>query len=496
MKKLTFVILLLNSCLNLLAQSLMNDSSEPVSIGMNRYEQVGDSVHLVLDLQFNRRMRGWESFLLSPVLQSGDQIVCLDRGSWLGRRKFLSLQRHGFLPEKNTWSRSKAGAKVRYATCFPYHAWMKGLPLSLRLELLDCCKTDPVWTKRLTTQAMKMDFIPVPDPYKMRTKVSFVRPHATPVKNRSNTGSAFLEFKQGSSELLPDYANNSREIERIRSRIDTLMLDKEADITSIIVKGFASLEGSSALNLKLSGSRAEALKRYLTSHYSIDTQLIRSESGGEDWEGLRNEIQATDFSWKDTVLKIIDSTLSLDAKDASLRQLDKGRLYQTISINYFPRLRRVDYTLSYTVKAFTVEEGKEVLKVSPDKLSLNELFTIANTYPVGSVDYHKIFDVAVRLFPNDPVARINAAAIALGKGDIASAEKYLLGLDKDVRAFNNYAVLLISQEDLEEATKYLLQARSAGVEEAEWNLQELEKYTNRERLIRNAMLNRGGNNNK
>jgi Flp pilus assembly protein TadD len=69
-------------------------------------------------------------------------------------------------------------------------------------------------------------------------------------------------------------------------------------------------------------------------------------------------------------------------------------------------------------------------------------------------------------------------------------------LHKDVRAFNNYAVLLISQEDLEEATKYLLQARSAGVEEAEWNLQELEKYTNRERLIRNAMLNRGGNNNK
>lgn len=176
----------------------------------------------------------------------------------------------------------------------------------------------------------------------------------------------------------------------------------------------------------------------------------------------------------------------MDAKDTSLRQLDKGRLYQTISINYFPRLRRVDYTLSYTVKAFTVEEGKEVLKVSPDKLSLNELFTIANTYPVGSVDYHKIFDVAVRLFPNDPVARINAAAIALGKGDIASAEKYLLGLDKDVRAFNNYAVLLISQEDLEGATKYLLQARSAGVEEAEWNLQELEKYTGRERLIRNA----------
>ncbi|MCE8606740.1 OmpA family protein, partial [Bacteroides fragilis] len=72
----------------------------------------------------------------------------------------------------------------------------------------------------------------------------------------------------------------------IRRRIDTLMLDKEAAITSIIVKGFASLEGSSALNLKLSGSRAEALKRYLTSHYSIDTQLIRSESGGEDWEGL------------------------------------------------------------------------------------------------------------------------------------------------------------------------------------------------------------------
>lgn len=484
MKKLIFIVLLLIFCLDLLAQRLMNASSEPVSIGMNRYEQVGDSVYLVLDLQFNRKMRGWESFLLSPFLQSGDRTVYLDRGSWLGRREYLSLQRHGSLPEKDSRSGSKTDAKVRYAVRFPYHAWMKNLPLSLRLELLDCCKTGPVWTKMLTTQVMKMNFISVPDPYRMRTKVSFVRPHATSVKNRSNMGSAFFEFKQGSSELLPDYANNSEEIGRMRHRIDALMLDNEASITSIMVKGFASLEGSSALNLKLSGSRAEALKRYLTSHYSIDPQLIRSESGGEDWESLRNEIQATDFSWKGPVLKIIDSTFSLDSKDTRLRQLDKGLPYQTISINYFPRLRRVDYTLSYTLKTFTVEEGKEMLKVSPDKLSLDELFIIANTYPVGSVDYYEIFDIAVYLFPNDPVARINAAAVALEKGDIASAEKYLLGLDKDVRSFNNYAVLLIFQGNLEKAAKYLLPARSAGIKEAEWNLQELEKYTGRERLIR------------
>lgn len=484
MKKLLFFILLLSFYMSLSAQDTLKDPSSPVSLDIIRYEQLGDSVYVEIDLKFQRKIHGWDSFVLSPVLQSGNQVVPLTGSRWLGRREYLSLQRYASSSDGNSQIWPKSSKKARYTVRFPYHTWMSNQPLSLRLELLDCCSSDPVWKNTLTTQGMKMDLLPVPDSYVMQPQVSFVRPDATPVKSRSDAGSSFLEFKAGASALLLDYANNAQEVARIRKAIDTLMLNKDASITSITVKGFASFDGSAAKNLQLSGARAEALRKYLASNYTIDPKLFKSESGGEDWEGFRQEVEAADFTLKESVLKIVDSTLSADAKDAKLKQLDGGRFYHRIKTEYFPKLRRVDYTLNYTVKAFTVEEGKELLKVSPGKLSLNELFLIANTYPVGSAAYLDVFDVAVRLFPSDPVARINAAGVALEKGDLEAARKYLSGLDKDGRAFNNYALLLIAQGDIKEAKEFLLKAQSAGVEQAEPNLQELKKYTEREDLIR------------
>ena len=50
---------------------------------------------------------------------------------------------------------------------------------------------------------------------------------------------------------------------------------------------------------------------------------------------------------------------------------------------------------------------------------------MANSYEIGSDEYNNVFDIAVRMFPNDPVANLNAANIAMGAGDYASAKNYL-----------------------------------------------------------------------
>ena len=55
------------------------------------------------------------------------------------------------------------------------------------------------------------------------------------------------------------------------------------------------------------------------------------------------------------------------------------------------------------------------------------MFLVAQTYEKGSDEFNEVFDVAVRMFPDDPTANINAAAIELQRGDLQQAVRYLEG---------------------------------------------------------------------
>ncbi len=57
----------------------------------------------------------------------------------------------------------------------------------------------------------------------------------------------------------------------------------------------------------------------------------------------------------------------------------------------------------------------------PNELSLEEFYLLAQSYPAGSKEFDEVFDIAVRMFPNDPVANLNAANAAMASGHLDSA---------------------------------------------------------------------------
>lgn len=93
--------------------------------------------------------------------------------------------------------------------------------------------------------------------------------------------------------------------------------------------------------------------------------------------------------------------------------------------NIFPSLRVAICKVNYDIKNFDVDEAREVIKKRPQNLSLNEMFLVANTYPAGSQEFIEVFETAVRMYPEDEVANMNAAAAALSRNDLISAERYL-----------------------------------------------------------------------
>ena len=83
-------------------------------------------------------------------------------------------------------------------------------------------------------------------------------------------------------------------------------------------------------------------------------------------------------------------------------------------------------------------------------------------------------DVAVRMFPDDPTANINAAAIELQRGDLQQAVRYLDKADAQASAtLNNRGVLKLLQGDLDSAESYFKQAQAKDSVEAGANLEEV-----------------------
>ena len=298
--------------------------------------------------------------------------------------------------------------------------------------------------------------------------ITFVKPAAEARKQRAEKGEAYLSFRVNKTDIVVDLFDNTRELAKITKTIDLVRDDKNVEITGINIHGFASPDGPYANNERLARERAASLKNYVSHLYTIDNKLFSSNSTPEDWDGFRHKVQLSQLANKEEILKISKSNLAPDDKDKRIRQL-YPQDYAVIMSDIYPRLRHSDYTVSYTVRPFSVEEAKQILRTRPQQLSLQEMFLVAQTMEEGSAEFNEVFDIAVRMFPDDPTANLNAACADLQRRDIASAEKHLQKAGNSAEALNARGALAVMKKDYALARQLFADAAAAGSDDAKAN---------------------------
>ena len=65
------------------------------------------------------------------------------------------------------------------------------------------------------------------------------------------------------------------------------------------------------------------------------------------------------------------------------------------------------------------------------------MYQVANNYPKGSKDFVNVFDIAVRMYPTDAVANLNAGAVSLSQKDLNAAVKFMEKADHNTAEFIN-----------------------------------------------------------
>ena len=112
-----------------------------------------------------------------------------------------------------------------------------------------------------------------------------MQPKAEAKKVRAEKGEAYLSFVVNKSNILANFRENATELKKITSTIDLVKNDKNVEITDIDIHGFASPDGSYANNKRLANERAAALRKYVSSLYTLNSKLFTYQATPEDWEG-------------------------------------------------------------------------------------------------------------------------------------------------------------------------------------------------------------------
>lgn len=478
MKKIIFPILLaLLAILPVSAQSLMNNALNLSDVSL--WQQGNTlSVTMKIDMQ-NLTISPQRSLTLTPLLTDGEHNVALQDIIINGRRRQKAYMR-GLAIERKAPDAIVIPYEKRevltYTQVIPYEPWMANAAFNLVENLCGCGNANEMIAQELITNDVSTEAKRLAA---MMPIVAYIQPAVEVVKMRSDQYEAHLDFPVNKFVILPEFMNNQKELTSIHSMFDKIQNDRNLTVTQISIEGFASPEGPLKFNEQLSQKRADALKTYLASKEKVPANLYKVTFGGENWAGLVAALEASSMKDKETFLNIIKNTTDDVRRKKEIMSVGGGAPYRMMLKEIYPGLRKVNCKIDYSVVNFDVTQGRAIILTDPKYLSLNEMYQVANSYPAGSNDFINVFDIAVRMYPDDAVANLNAGAVALSRKDIRSATKFMEKANKESAEYiNNLGVYNFLNGNVQQAIANFNQAAQMGNKEAKSNMKRLQEILN------------------
>lgn len=163
----------------------------------------------------------------------------------------------------------------------------------------------------------------------------------------NHTDSVKVYFRVGHSQFDPSLGDNREGMD------DFIVKAREAlagdDIESIVVRAYASPDGTNRANELLARRRCEAISKYIVDKSGISSRLIRTVPEGVAWDGLKELVEKTpEVPSREAVLDILNNTpiwvydsngKIVDGRKNRLMSLKRGVPYRWMLNHLFPKLR-------------------------------------------------------------------------------------------------------------------------------------------------------------
>ena len=424
------------------------------------------------------KLKSNQATVFTPMIVNGPDTLKLTPVGFYGRTRWYQYLRGISVPgmsEGQTPVRYKKNmGEVELNQNVNYEPWMNGSTLIVRKDDYGCAACNeglPV-----TTDLVAYNEGEIYTPYE--PMLLFEEVVAAEVKTRELSGRAYVDFPVNKIVIYPDYRNNTYELGKIIATIDSVKNDPDITVTSINIAGTASPEGPYDNNVYLATNRTKALKEYVQNLYKFPEGFITTNFDPVDWKGLREWLENNNLENKDKILAIVNSDIEPFARNSKIMK-DFPVQYEWLLRNVYPALRHSDYLIQYQIRSFTdIDEIARIISTAPQKLSLNEMYRLASSLTPGTPEYNEVFEIAVRMYPQDETANLNAANAALSRKDLVSAQKYLERAGNSPKAIYARGVFKAMQGDFNEGIRLVEEAQKQGLQNVDAMLDSMKKAAN------------------
>ncbi|GAB5538251.1 MAG: tetratricopeptide repeat protein [Salibacteraceae bacterium] len=242
---------------------------------------------------------------------------------------------------------------------------------------------------------------------------------------------------------------------------------KSVDITS-----YASPDGETELNENLAGDRANTAARAIKGVFArkkIDAgkndDLYKKTPKGEDWEGFKTKLQASNIEDKDLIIRVLGMYSDDKKREQEIKNM--AATYVVLAEEILPPLRRSVIRINAEEQAKTDDELKQLVKENPAELTSEEILYTATLYNDLNQKL-EVYKTEQKTHPEDWRGHNNVGWVYVQQNKIEAAKAEFEKANKasadEKVVMNNMGVVTRMMGDREGAMGYYEKAKGAGKE--------------------------------
>ena len=188
---------------------------------------------------------------------------------------------------------------------------------------------------------------------------------------------------------------------------------------NIYVNGYASPDGPEKFNDKLSAARSESGKKAAEKLLEEVGLPLDAASYGEDWEGFKELVAASNIEDKQLILSVLNSYESSTEREEQIKNMSK--VFEALKEEILPQLRRAQLVNSTDIKGKTDAEMAALINNGRlDELTNEELLYMAESVLKDIKAQATVLEYAAKKF-NDARAYNNLGVAYAKMGEIKKA---------------------------------------------------------------------------
>ncbi len=231
---------------------------------------------------------------------------------------------------------------------------------------------------------------------------------------------------------------------------------------NLYVNGYASPDGPEKFNDKLSSARSESGKKAVKKQSEELGMDLDVAFYGEDWEGFKELVAASDIEDKELILQVLSRYESALQRESEIKNMSS--VFTELKKEILPKLRRAQLVNSTDIKGKTDEEMKALIEENKlDELTNEELLYMAESVLACNGCKAKTLEHAAKKY-NDARAYNNLGVVY---GDMGKYEESLAAFEQaaklglqDANLNSNLALANLACGNVEKAKAYLAAANA------------------------------------